>query len=74
MGDKILKSWEVPATKWDVARVAAEATLAIREIVSCVLMAKMGKDDELKDRIEDLSKRADEMWALFSEMTKVSDD
>jgi len=72
--DKSARSWAVPATKWDVARVAGESTLAIREIISCILLVKLGNDQELSNQIDVLSKRADAMWALFTKMTETPDE
>lgn len=55
-------------------RVAGESTLAIREIISCILLVKLGNDQELSNQIDVLSKRADAMWALFTKMTETPDE
>jgi hypothetical protein len=64
----------VPATKWDVARVAAESSLSLRQMISALLVVQLGHSDELIDKVEELSKRADEMWRIFRELAEVSDD
>ena len=54
--------------------MAAESSLSLRQMISALLVVQLGHSDELIDKVEELSKRADEMWRIFRELAEVSDD
>lgn len=59
----------VPATKAEVAFLAADVTLALRAVHLCLLAMKSGDIELVDEKISDLSKHTDEVWNVFKNIT-----
>jgi hypothetical protein len=60
--------WDEPATKWDVAMVAAQTSLAIHEIISTILTIQRGDQKATDEKVKDLAARADEIWTVYKKL------
>ncbi len=64
-GDEFITGYDKPATKWDVAVVAAQASLGMREMITLMLALHLEQKDDASERIAAINTRANNLWANF---------
>ncbi|WP_230280237.1 hypothetical protein [Croceicoccus sp. Ery15] len=58
-----------PATKADVAFVAADAALALRSLQGAMLALRLNDKEAIDHQLADLEKHTNELWKRFKELT-----
>jgi hypothetical protein len=64
----------LPATKGDIAFVAAHASLAVRILSSAILAASSGDRAECAEQLREAGKQADELYATFKSLIGDAND
>lgn len=64
----------MPATRWEVAVLAAETTLALKSAMTALYSLEQGDAQDFRRYVTELNDRAENIWSVYKRLSGQGDE